>query len=190
MFSFFVFSSELSHTLCYFADNESHYCINQSQIAPWCVSTILAQLCHQIEFPNGFRLITALLTDNHICESAKDVTGVFRLPSNDLHLFARGQLWKRSHFCARIVLIFNLSQLFETLKGLSCDQLRAFRLLSNGIKTPHEFGTIGTIGSRVGCRDGVKTLRESSFKAMAVSDRLGTSCQVKYWLELCEIPPG
>lgn len=32
---FFVFSSELSHTLCYFADNESHYCINQSQIAPW-----------------------------------------------------------------------------------------------------------------------------------------------------------
>lgn len=84
----------------------------------------------------------------------------------------------------------NLSQLFETLKGLSCDQLRAFRLLSNGIKTPHEFGTIGTIRSRVGCRDGVKTLRESSFKAMAVSDRLGTSCQVKYWLELCEIPPG
>lgn len=90
--------------------------------------------------------------------------------------------------CVNLILM----SLFLTQQNLSlsCDQLRAFRLLSNGIKMLHEFGTIGTIRSRVGCHDGVKTLRESSFKAMAVSDRLGTSCQVKYWLELCEIPPG
>lgn len=123
--------------------------------------------------------------------------GVFRLPSNDLHLFARGQLRKRSHFVREShinVLIFNSAEpqsvVSQFLKSLSCDQLRAFRLLSNGIKMPHESGAIGPIRSRVGCHDGVKTLRESSFKAMAVSDRLGTSCQVKYWLELCEIPLG
>lgn len=35
-----------------------------------------------------------------------------------------------------------------------------------------------------------KELRESFFKAMAESDKLRTCCQVKYRLELCEIPLG
>lgn len=52
------------------------------------------------------------------------------------------------------------------------------------------FRMSGLIRSGVECQDAAKGLRESFFKAMALSDRLGTCCQVKYRLELYESPSG
>ena len=46
------------------------------------------------------------------------------------------------------------------------------------------------IQSGVECHDATKGLRESFFKAVVLSDRLGARCQVKYRLELYEVPQG
>lgn len=51
-------------------------------------------------------------------------------------------------------------------------------------------GLLGLTHSGVECHDATKGLRESFFKAVVVPDRLGTCCQVKYRMELCEIPQG